>query len=217
MSFFYRLAYRLGIAPWERAATHPPAVRQIAMLFAREEAGRAPPFGRALDLGCGRGHWSIVLAQRGWQVTGVELVASAAREARRRARAAGVEVQILQGDIAALRQAGVGAGYRLIWDFGTLHGLNPQQLRAVGREVDAIGTDDATVLILAWAPGRRGPLPRGASREELEAAFVGWTVTDDEPFDATGLPAPLRRVRPRVYRLRRAPGPTGASPTGRPT
>jgi len=70
-----------------------------------------------------------------------------------------------------------------------------------GRELDAVATDDATLLLLAWAPGRRGPLHRGMSRDELHAVFPGWRVTDEEPFDVTGLPRPLRHVDPRVYRL----------------
>lgn len=59
MSIFYRVAYRLGFVPWEHAATHPPAVRHVEALFAREEHGRRPPYGRALDLGCERrtGRW----------------------------------------------------------------------------------------------------------------------------------------------------------------
>ncbi len=204
MSLFYTVAYWLGFTPWERAATYPPAARHIAALFEREERGRKPPYGRALDLGCGTGHWSVVLAQRGWQVTGVDLVRKAVRAARERARAAGVEVQIIRGDVTALRDAGVGSGFRLVWDFGTLHGLTQTQRQAVGREVSALTTDDATVLMLAWAPGCRGPLPRGASREQVEEAFAGWKVTDEEPFDATGLPGLIRNVDPRVYRLRRA-------------
>lgn len=204
MNLFYSLAYRLGITPWEHAANHPPAVRQITALFEREEHGRERPYGAALDLGCGRGHWAVTLARRGWSVTGVDLVPRAVRAARARARDAGIDVRILEGDVTALRAAGVGSGQRLVWDFGTVHGLAPEPRRAVGREVDALAADDATVLVLAWAPGRRGPLPRGASRGEIEEAFAGWRVTDAEPFDATGLPAPLRDVDPRVRRLRRA-------------
>ena len=204
MSLFYRLAYRLGFTPWEHAVTHPPAVRHIMRLFEREERGGKPPYGRALDLGCGAGHWTVTLAQRGWQVTGVELVPRAARAARLRAGKAGVDAEIVEGDVTALRDAGVGDGFRLIWDFGTVHGLSASQRDSVAREIDAIATDDATVLLLAWAPGRRGPLPRGMSRHEIERSFGGWRVTDEEPFDATGLPGVLRHVDPRVYRLRRA-------------
>ncbi|HEX2207586.1 MAG TPA: class I SAM-dependent methyltransferase [Longimicrobium sp.] len=203
MSLFYSIAYRLGLTPWEHAATHPPAVEHITRLFEREEQGRQPPYGRALDLGCGTGHWAVTLAQRGWQVTGVELVPKAVRAARDRVRSAGVEAEIMEGDVTALRQAGVGDGFRLIWDFGTIHGLTDSQRASVAREVDAVTTDDAAVLILAWAPGRRGFLPRGMSRREIEESFRGWSVTDEEPFDATGLPGPLRGVDPRVYRLRR--------------
>ena len=203
MSLFYELAYRLGIVPWEHAATHPPAARHVEALFDREERGRRPPYGRALDLGCGTAHWSVVLARRGWQVTGVELVPRAVRAARERVRASGTDVEVVQGDVTALRALGIGSGFRLVWDFGTVHGLTPVQRRAVGREIDAVTTADAAVLVLAWAPGRRGPLPRGMSRRETEAAFGGWRVVDEEPFDATGLPAPLSTVDPRVYRLRR--------------
>jgi SAM-dependent methyltransferase len=204
MSWFYTVAYWLGMTPWEHAAAHPPAARHILALFEREEQGHEPPYGRALDLGCGRGHWTVTLAQRGWQVTGVELVPKAVHAARARASAAGVEVQIVQGDVTALRDAGVGSGFRLVFDFGTVHGLTRHQRLAVGREVSEVAADEATVLMLAWAPGHRGPLPRGASREELEEAFAGWTVTDDEPFDVTGLPRPLRSANPRIYRLRRS-------------
>lgn len=204
MSLFYRLAYRLGFTPWEHAATHPPAVQHITRLFEREERGREPPYGRALDLGCGAGHWTVTLAQRGWQVTGIDLVPKAVRAARARVEKAGVDAEIIEGDVTALRNAGVGDGFRLIWDFGTVHGLSHSQRDSVAREVDAIATDDATVLLLAWAPARRGPLPRGMSRQEIETSFGAWRVMDEEPFDATGLPGPLRHVDPRVYRLRRA-------------
>lgn len=203
MSLFYSIAYRMGFAPWEHAGTHPPAVTQVTELFEREESARRAPFGNALDLGCGRGYWAVTLARRGWSVTGVELVPRAVEAARARARAAGVDVLFLQGDVTRLRDTGIGADFQLVWDFGTVHGLNPEQRRAVGREISAVAADDASILMLAWAPGRRGPLPRGASRSDLESAFEGWKVVEEEPFDATGLPGPLRSVDPRVYRLRR--------------
>ena len=204
MSVFYELAYRIGFAPWEHAATHPPAVRHITSLFEREEHGRRPPYGRALDLGCGTAHWSVALARRGWQVTGVELIPRAVGAARERVRASGTDVEVVMGDVTALRGLGIGSGFRLVWDFGTVHGLARAQREAVGREIEAVTTRDASVLMLAWAPGRRGPLPRGMSRQDIEAAFVGWSIVEEESFDATGLPAPLRNVDPRVYRLQRA-------------
>jgi SAM-dependent methyltransferase len=203
MSLFYKLAYRFGFAPWENASEHPPAVKQITSLFEREERERRPPYGRALDLGCGRGYWSVELARRGWSVCGVELVSKAVHSARAYAREANADVHIVQGDVTALRDAGIGSDFELVWDFGTVHGFNRAQRLAVGREVSAVASDKAAILMLAWTPGRRGPLPRGMSRQEIEEAFAGWEITDEWPFDATGLPRPLRNVNPRIYRLRR--------------
>jgi SAM-dependent methyltransferase len=203
MSLFYKLAYMIGFTPWENAATHRPAAEQIAALFDREQAERTPPYGRALDLGCGTGYWTIDLALRSWQVTGIDLVARAVRKARARAERAGIEVRFVEGDVTALRAAGIRPGFQFIWDFGTVHGLTQLQREAVGREVTAVTEPGATMLTLAWAPARRGPLPRGASRADIEAAFPSWTVIDESEFDVSGLPPPLRRVDPRCYRLRR--------------
>lgn len=205
MSVFYKLAFRLGFTPWEEAAGHRPTAEKISSLFEREESGREPSYGRALDLGCGGGLWSIELARRGWEVTGVDIVPKALSIAQERAREAGVEVRFIHGDVTALRGAGVGSDFRLVWDFGTVHGLTPAQRETVGREVSAVADYDATVLMLAWPPGRRGPLPRGANRADIEAAYAGWKVTDEEAADVSGpgVPRPVRKARPRWYRLRR--------------
>ena len=203
MSLFYKLAYMVGFAPWENAASHGPTAAHIAALLDREEQERTPPYGRALDLGCGRGYWSIELAKRGWQTTGIDLVGSAIEAARRRAAAARVPVRFVQADATALRAAGIKPGFQFVWDFGSIHGLADAQRRAVGRELDALANPGATMLILAWAPGRRGPLPRGASRADLENVFSAWRVIDEAPFDASGLPPPLRAVQPCCYRLRK--------------
>jgi SAM-dependent methyltransferase len=203
MSLFYRIAYAIGFTPWEHAATHPAAADHIAALFDREGRERAAPHGRALDLGCGSGHWAVELARRGWQVTGIDIVPKAIRQARESARRAGVDVHFIEGDVTALRAAGIGSGFGFIWDFGTVHGLTPNERAAVGREVSAVAAPQATMLMLAWAPGRRGPLPHGASRADIETAFPDWTVVGEDVFDASGLPPPLRKVDPRCYRLRR--------------
>jgi cyclopropane fatty-acyl-phospholipid synthase-like methyltransferase len=119
----------------------------------REEQERQPPYGAALDLGCGTGIWAVDLAERGWDVTGVEIASKALRAVRERAQKAGVEVQFLKGSVAALRDRGAGSGFRLVLDFGTVHGLTPGQVNTVAREVSAVTTDDATLLMYAFSPG----------------------------------------------------------------
>jgi SAM-dependent methyltransferase len=182
MSRFYRLAYRIGFTPWEEPEDST-FVRKTLELFEREEDGRKPPYGRALDLGTGNGVWAIKLAERGWEVTGVDNVETALREARERAKQADVEVRFVEGDLTNLRESDVGSGFKLLVDNGAFHSLKKGgERQAMGREVSAVAADDATLLLVAWRPRRgRGPFPGGASRSEIEAAFPDWTVTDVVP------------------------------------
>ena len=164
-----------------------PAVRASASTSARAAASRG-----------------IQLAERGWQVTGVDIVDKALRRARERIAEARVEMDLVRGDVTALQDAGITPGFELLLDTGTFHGLDPRRRRAMGLQVSAIAAPEATLLMLVW-PRRRRPLIRGASRDEVEAAFPGWTVSNVEPSHFH-VPKPLELLlRPdeEWYRLRR--------------
>jgi len=207
MSLAYRLLYAVGYTPWEQPAALPGVHERISALFEREEAGRRPPYGQALDLGCGSGTWAVELARRGWQVTGVDFVPKALRRARERARGAGVEMRLVEGDVTKLGSTGVGSGFELLLDFFLFHDeLTDEQRVAMAREVTAVAAPGATLLVTAWAPGRRGPLPRGASRGDIEAAYPEWEMIDEEPFDVVTGARFYKHISgadPRVYRFRR--------------
>ena len=103
----WRFAYAIGFHPWED--TDLPFARKISELFDREERGRDPPYGLALDLGTGSGIWGVR--------TGEARLAGHGRRHRRqgpaararpRDRSAGVDVRLVRGDVTALRAAGVG-------------------------------------------------------------------------------------------------------------
>jgi SAM-dependent methyltransferase len=66
--------------------------------FLVAEAGGLAP-GRALDLACGAGRNAVWLAERGWQVTGVDFSDVALENARRLAAERAVEVQWIQADV----------------------------------------------------------------------------------------------------------------------
>ena len=200
----YRFAYLIGFHPWEDAATDPPFVDKISELFAREESGRDPPYGLALDLGTGSGIWGIQLATRGWEVTGIDIIDKALKRASNRVRKAGVDMRLVHGNVTDLQASGIGSGFRLVLDTGTFHDFNNVQREAMGREINAIAAPDATILLLVW-PKRRRPLIRGANRSEIEAAFPGWKVTDVEAshFRLPKVLELLLRPDEHWYRLRR--------------
>lgn len=114
MSFYRRLLYAwlyLRCPPWDTGVTPPEVVAFV----------QSHPPGRALDLGCGTGTNVIYLAQRGWLATGVDFVGRAIRQARRKARQAGVQVDFRQGDVTRLE--GLIGPFDLVLDIGCFHAL----------------------------------------------------------------------------------------------
>ncbi len=66
--------------------------------FLVEEVARVKP-GRALDLACGEGRNALWLAERGWQVTGVDFSPVGLAKARRLAVVRRVDVSWLRADV----------------------------------------------------------------------------------------------------------------------
>ena len=62
-------------------------------------AGALPAGGRVIDLGCGPGHHSALLAERGFQVTGVDYSPAMLERARTKARARALTVDFEQADL----------------------------------------------------------------------------------------------------------------------
>ena len=199
---YYRFAYAVRFRPWEQDAES--LAPQLRVLLDREEQERPSSLGRALDLGCGTGRWSLELARRGWDVTGIDLVPKAVAEASERAHADGVRnVRFVEGDVTELRKADLADGFGFLLDVECFNWLSDEQRQAMGREVDAIAAPDATMLLLAWRRAHRGPLPHGATRQDIEGVFDGWRVTNEDAY-AGKLPAPLRGIKPCWYRMARS-------------
>jgi cyclopropane fatty-acyl-phospholipid synthase-like methyltransferase len=97
--------------PWDTGISPPELMDFI---------NNHPP-GRALDLGCGTGTNAITLAKAGWQVTGVDFVRRAIQIARRKARQAGVTIDLRMGDVTRLEK--VYGPFDLVLDIGCYHGI----------------------------------------------------------------------------------------------
>jgi SAM-dependent methyltransferase len=197
MTNYFRM-YRLGITPWERYGR--AAAASIAALLDREEADRSRPFGRALDLGCGRGQFTPELARRGWEATGIDIVPAAIAAAKRKDKRGAA---YLVGDVTDLPSAGLGR-FDFFLDIGCFQGLDAGQRLAEGRGVSELANPGATLLILAFGPTRMRSLVGGVSRAEVGAGFPDWEVLAVEPADTAGLGWPMNKTSPRWYRLRSA-------------
>lgn len=193
----YPVMYRLGIRPWEGYAQASNA--SVSTVLDREEAGRGTPFGRALDLGCGRGQYTPELARRGWQAVGVDYV-DRAIEAARAGDTQGATYVV--ADVTRLSSANLGT-FDLFLDIGCFQGFDATQRRAQGEGVTAAANPGATLLMLCFGPTRLRSLIGGVSREEVQTAFPQWTLLTMEPADTAGLGWPMNKTAPRWYRLRR--------------
>jgi SAM-dependent methyltransferase len=109
---FFRRAYETGEHGWPAADATP----QVAALLAKLGPGR----GRAaLDLGCGEGRHSILLARKGWSVTAFDYDDGALAKAKSALRRAGVAARFVRGDALDLRFAD--GAFDLALDYGVFH------------------------------------------------------------------------------------------------
>jgi SAM-dependent methyltransferase len=172
---FFGVMYRVGFTPWEG---HPVPARFRELI----EGASALPAGRALDVGCGTGDASVLLAKHGWDVTGVDFVEKALGRARAKAGAAGVRVRFVRSDVTRLRESGVQGPFTLLIDNGCFHGLSDDGRDAYLREMSAVTAPGAHLIIMAFPTGMRGPGPRGVDEPEIERRFAaGWRLVASGP------------------------------------
>jgi len=80
----------------------------------------------------------------------------------------------------------------------------PRRVLGIDASAKLTETRAQVAKIARNTAGRRGPLPRGASRTDIEQALTGWTVIDEEHAGTSGMPGSLKKAAPLWYRLRRS-------------
>jgi len=177
--------YESGQIPWNHELPPP----EVLALVAEMEPGRG------LDLGCGYGRTALYLAQKGWQADGVDFVAQAIEEARRRAETAAMadRAHFHHGSVADLHF--LTAHYDLAIDVGCMHSLTAEEQQAYRDELLRLLAAGAVYLLFAHlqdeAEAEKEDKPRGIGEAEitqlftpgfvLERAEMGWTEVEDKP------------------------------------
>ncbi len=110
-AFDWTQRYREGKIPWDSGKPSSELLRVV-------DAGIVAPC-RALELGCGTGTNAVFLAQRGFDVTAVDLVELAVEKARAKATQAGVKVNFACASVLDLPN--LGAPFEFIFDRGCFH------------------------------------------------------------------------------------------------
>lgn len=144
---------------------------------------------RVLDLGCGHGMASVVLARRGARVTACDLSLGYVREADRRAQANGAALRLLVCDGEHLPFAD--GSFDRVWGNAILHHLD---LSVVARELHrALAPGGIAVFCEPWAGNRWLNL----ARRSLPYPGKHRTI-DESPLSARDLPA-LRAEFPSMH------------------
>jgi cyclopropane fatty-acyl-phospholipid synthase-like methyltransferase len=205
MQNFYRKAEgRPEKLPW-----HQEEPAEILRKTVRARGGR----GRALDVGCGAGVFSVWMAEQGLDVTGIDLFPEATAMARKRAEEHGVKIELITGDLFEYAPA---QPFDLVFDSGCLHSLvggnvpkyKQQVLRWLGRDADYVLLHWGKRHAFDWRPIG----PRRRSEETIAKIFAPELTMRDKEITDFETPLPFGPVvRGIGYLLRRNTSSTHAS------
>lgn len=162
MSIFWDLMYLFKKTPWDTGITPPEIVAVI-------EGGRVKP-GRAFDLGCGTGTNAIYLAQRGFDVIGLDVSRRAIGLARRKARSSNVanKVRFERGDVTLMRRWAISNSIDFAFDIGCFHNLEVEARQRYVSGLTAVLKPGAIYMLYAFEPQADR---RGVALDEIAALF----------------------------------------------
>jgi cyclopropane fatty-acyl-phospholipid synthase-like methyltransferase len=171
-------AYQRGTVPWDIGRPQP-AIARVA------EAGDLQD--RVLDSGCGSGEHALLAASMGFEASGVDIAQTAIEHARAKARARGLHVDFLVGDVLALPEVmRLQRPFRTVIDMGCFHTFANADRPVYAASLAAVTEPGAVLHLLCFSehtPGTDGP--RRVTQAELRQTFSrDWIVDtiDSEIF-----------------------------------
>lgn len=180
---FYKKAKRPEDLPWHR--DRPDG-------FIMEVVEKRGKPGRALDLGCGTGVFSVWLAKQGYEVTGLDFIPQAIEMSKDRSAREGVQVNWINTDLLSWTVRGQ---FDVIVDSGCLHSLiggdvsryKEQLLRWLAPEGDYVLGHFGKRHLLDWRP--IGPKRR--TREQLVQLFAPELAVIKHEQSEMAVPLPI--------------------------
>jgi len=160
---FWENRYQEGTDRWDLGQAAPPFLQ-----FLQSET--APPAGKTLVLGCGRGYDALLFAEAGQEVIGVDFAPSAIAQARELAKQAELPVEFLQKDIFHLRE-----DYQHHFDYVIEHtcfcALPPEKRTAYINLVHSLLKPTGELIAIFFTHQRSGGPPHGIQPAEIKDLF----------------------------------------------
>lgn len=164
-----RKFYRSAAGCPQRLPWHQDAPPRILTAAVAARNGR----GRALDVGCGAGIFTVWLARQGMEVTGLDLFPEAIAMAEAFARENDVKVELVTGDLFVYAPP---RPFDLVFDSGCLHSLVGGSVNGYKEQLLRWLAPGADYILGHW--GKRHPLdwrpigPRRRSERTIERLFA---------------------------------------------
>ncbi|WP_137149592.1 class I SAM-dependent methyltransferase [Mycolicibacterium sp. CR10] len=156
--------YKNQTPPWVIGEPQPAVVALV-------EAGAIS--GRVLDVGCGTGEHTILLARAGYDVLGVDGAPTAVGQARRNAADQGVDARF---EVADALDLGGSPGYDTIVDSALFHIFDDEERATYVRSLNAATRPGGVLHLLALSDAGRGFGPQVAEATIRDAFGVGWEI-----------------------------------------
>jgi ubiquinone/menaquinone biosynthesis C-methylase UbiE len=164
-----------GIADWYDAEFQPAPLESETWDMLTRLLGNAN--GSLLDIGCGTGSYSAALAERGWDVTGVDVSADMLRRAKARG------VRTVQADASSLpfEDSSFDAAVSIFTS------TDVDDLEAVVREVVRVLRPGAPLVHLSVHPCFVGPHSRYDPESGIPELHAGWYRRTGRYTDSPGV------------------------------
>jgi ubiquinone/menaquinone biosynthesis C-methylase UbiE len=159
-----------GKAPWDIGRPQPVFVAAAERVT-----------GSILDAGCGTGENSLLFAQKGQPVLGIDFLEGPIREARRKAEERGLRAEFVTMD--ALTLSTLDRRFDSLIDSGLFHVFSDEDRARYVAGLTHVARPGGRLFLLCFSdqePGTQGP--RRVTEAEIQAAFArDWTVESIEP------------------------------------